>query len=46
MRMSFDRLRSYQQTTICVRVLSVLILFILVASNFGIDSERKYGPEV
>jgi len=52
MRMSFDRLRNCQQTTICflisicLRVFSVLIVSILVASSFGIDSERKYGPEV
>ena len=46
MAMSFDGLGNYQQTTIFGRVFSVLIVFILVASSFGIDSERKYGLEV
>jgi hypothetical protein len=47
MLMSFGRLRIYQQTTILhTRVFSVLIVFILVASGLGIDSERKYGREV
>ena len=46
MHISFERLGNYQQTTIRGRVFSVLIVFILVASSFGIDSEMKYGLEV